>query len=247
MTKSKAEDTWLLIDDNDCLERELIGGFSMFERKGARKLEDRPRCPLCMRPAFSKAVISIDKVKFTGTRIGDVAYDVGGHFIVSKRFLALWHESKLTGLNFSPKPIPFTHKKNSTFTDPQKEFFLAIPEPRITQFLDSAEAIYTRKPPCRVCASSEVKSIRHLYFQTDTLCGIDCCLPSCLPGWVLINSRFRYFIEKHHLMNFTFLEGFQRLENRTLTRKGYWWQHSNGQFERFSECSEEMLVELCCR
>ena len=243
MTPMQHKNSWLLLDDKDCLDRELAGGFSMFERKGTRGLEDRPRCPICPRHAFPKAVVFVEKIKFIGPLVGDVAHD-GGHLVVSRRFKELWDSSGLAGLGFSAEPIPFTSKRKTTFSDPSKEFFLAVPEPRITQFCDDAAAVYTTPPPCMVCSSSEVNRLSKLAFQPATLDGTDCCLPSCLPGWLLVSSRFRQFVEEHRLMNFNFLEAFQRLEDRTLIREGYWWQHQNGQFERFPECSEAMLADL---
>ena len=238
-----SETRWLLLDDKDCLERELAGGHSMFERKGRRELEDRPRCPICPRFAFPKAVVYLEKIRFIGPRVGDAAYDTG-HMVVSRRFRELWGNSDLAGLEFSPEPIPFTGKRKATYTDPSREYFLAIPEPRVTQFVDTAEAVYTRQPPCQVCSASEVNRLSKLAFQPATLDATDFCLPSCLPGWRLVSSRFREFIETHRLMNFYFMEAFQRLEDRRLIRSGYWWQRSDGSHERFDVISEDQLGKI---
>lgn len=244
MSSDRLQTRWLVIDHKDVLERELSGGFSMFERKGSRELVDRPRCPICPRYAFPKAVVHMEKVRFTGDHVGDASWGNSMTFLVSQRFVRHWHDAGLTGLEFSDEPVNVSFKRKTTFTDPSREFFLAIPEPRITQFADEAEAVYTKPPPCQVCSALEVNRLARLVFQPATLDGTDCCLPSCLPGWLLVSSRFRRLIEEHCLMNFTFLEAFQRLEDRTLIRKGYWWQHQDGQFERFPECSEDMAAEL---
>lgn len=244
MTKQTPKNAWFLLDDNDGLERERSGGFSMFERKGVRELEDRFNCPLCVRRVFPKATVFLEKVKFFGAMIGDAAYDVGSQMIVTRRFVQKWREHDLRGLTFSEEPIPASFKRNSTFTDPSKHFFLAIPEARITQFTDEAEVVYSEKPRCRICSSGRVNKVNRISFPPDSIDDTDCCLVSCLPGWLVVSHRFRKFIEQNRLMNFTLMEGFHRFEDRTLLRKGYWWQHPDGHFERFQECTEADMENL---
>jgi hypothetical protein len=219
-------------------------GFSIFDSKGEYELVDRSMCPVCMRRPFTKATIYLEKIRFLGSLIGDISYNVGSEIIVNNRFIQKWREDDLRGLAFSQDPIQASLKRKSTFSNPDKQFFLALPEARITQFTDEAEVVYPEKPRCRICSSQYVSEIARLSFPPDAIDDTDCCLVSCLPGWLVVSYRFLTFIEEHRLMNITFMEGFQQYEDQTLIRKGYWWQHRDGHLERFPECTEADMEAL---
>jgi len=244
MIQSRKNYSWLLLDDRDCLEREFSGGYSMFESNGTYELEDRSRCPVCMCRAFPKATMYLEKARFMGSPVGDIAFDVGSEMIVSQRFVKNWVECKMRGLTFSEEPMPASFKRNCTFTDSSRQFFLAIPDAQIAQFAEDAEVVYPEKPRCRICSSSYVSRIARVSFHPESIDDTDCCLVSCLPGWLIVSHRFKRFIEGNRLMNFTFMEGFQRFEDRSLLRKGYWWQHRDGHLERFPECTEADMEAL---
>jgi hypothetical protein len=236
--------SWFLLDHTDTLERENLIGLSMYKGKGKRELEKLPNCPICRKQVFLHSVKEIDNISFTGLRIGDAAWEYGMGFVVSERFIRHWQKDQLIGLEFSSEPVTTEIRSKTVFLNGCKKFYLTFPAPRIARLDKSAGAIYSDQPKCSVCMSSEVQSLEKLVFEANTVDGVDCCMPSCLPGWVLVSDRFRLFIEKHRLINFFFMEGFMRETNRKLIRYGHWAQLPNYGYTRTAIYADKDIQDV---
>ncbi|HXK58856.1 MAG TPA: hypothetical protein PLP42_03085 [Acidobacteriota bacterium] len=225
-----------LLDTWDVSRREVQKhGYSAVLPVGSFDLGDLPRCPLCGRGVWAKVVLEAKKIKFTGKRIGDIAYGFSACYIVSNRFRLAWIEADLKGLTFSDTPVRCSFRKGAVFLSGTDEFFFAYPEPRIARLASEAGAVFGVFPRCKLCDSGEVISLERLAFEPVGLEDTDFCLPSCLTGWTLVSERFVELVYFRRLLNFQFIEGFIWDERRNLIRLRCLVQDEKGRFTRH-EC-----------
>lgn len=209
---------FLLLDHYSTLQREEILGFSVVEPQGGRVLEEMPICGLCRRQIWPCKIVYQDWYRLTGSRNGDGTWMYGNDFLVSWRFVEAWHNSNLTGLIFSEHNVNSRASKEASWDCPTQKYFRAFPQPNFVQFRDRANAKCEKAPSCMLCMSSRVISVQELLFEGDG--HPDCFLPSCLPGWTVVSSRFMGFVETFKLTNFLLLNAFEFGTEGQLVRYG---------------------------
>jgi hypothetical protein len=222
---------WLLLDTWDERIREALDfGFSGCETLGARELRELPRCPVCKRRVWGSAIGRADAFKFTEKRIGDVSNESPETLVVTDRFRSKWTEAGLKGIEFSNAELQCRFPARST--TPSKSFVLAYPQAVFTDFADLNTVERAIEPACSFCASSEVRRAVEPRFASVEIGQLDCFLPSCMPGWVVVSTRAFETVRAERLLNFSVMMGFAWSETRELERIEYELQLPDGKYQR---------------
>jgi hypothetical protein len=223
---------WFLVDTWGVRLREVLDfGFSGCETVGDRELVELQSCPICRRRVWNKAIGRVDAIRFTGKRIGDISNGSGSPetLVVTDRFRKSWLAAGLKGLKFSKAVLKCHFPRRSTTTS--KFFQLAYPQPEFTDFCDHTTIERVSEPLCSFCAGGELRRAFEPRFASVEPGQLDCFLPSCMPGWLVVSARALDTIKAERLLNFSVMKGFLWSEKRELERIDYALQLPDGTYK----------------
>jgi hypothetical protein len=228
-----AETKWLLLDTWSVRIREAIEhGFSSCETVGNRDLAELPHCPVCRNRVWARATKAADAVKFNSKRIGDLSNMSPETLVVTDRFRDAWLHKGLKGLTFSSHELNCRLPARSI--TPSKTFFFAYPQPVFSSFSSREQIELAHEPSCQTCSSVEVRAAFDPRFSTVSVDALDCFLPSCMPGWVVVSKQAFEMVQTQGLLNFSVMRGFAWTGKRDLERIGYELQTVDGKHEHRS-------------
>jgi hypothetical protein len=224
---------WLLLDTWDWIIREVSDdGFSAFETYGNRQLSELPRCPRCKRSVWERKIDSTDKIKFTERRVGDITFGTAVTLLVSDRFRDRWNQAGLSGMAFSDSAEKCKFRARSIA--PSDSFYFAYPQPIFTGFKNTETLECAGISNCSFCESREVVRVHAPQFASVAPGKLDCMIPSCMPGWVVISGRAFEKLTANHLLNISVMKGFSWTENRKLERINYSMQKHDGSYQHYN-------------
>ena len=206
-----------LLDSWDLARRE-VGGYSKAIRSGPWSLGDLLHCPSCGCPVWPRSLRAPFSVRFSGGRVGDVAFGFAATLIVSETCIGLFRRHDLLGALFSPSPISWKAKKGAVIEAVPPRYYACFPEPEFACLAPAARAEIASPISCTTCCTAEVLSLRAVAFDS-THDLPDLFMPSSLPGWFAVSDRAAKLISSSGLTNFRFVTAFRRSEGRQLIRE----------------------------
>lgn len=169
---------------------------------------DAPECPWCGLCVGSLAWLPPYEVELEcwGHRFGDIAKGVGGDWLVSERFKALYEEHGLTGFQgFEPVTVARVIRRNRIRGEPPRYYHVTIVQGRAAIDQEASGFVWKEPPTCPECREGKnLQRYEGIVIEPGTWEGEDLFIPRGLSVDVA-SSRFKHFCETHDIANAHFI------------------------------------------
>ncbi len=194
---------------------------------------DAPTCEKC--GGFVGSLVCLPpyrvELELWDSLFGDVAFGPGGDLLVSGRFMTLWQERGLTGLQgFDAVEVVKVkrHKRKKPDLSEQPDYY-RVSVVRSQAAIDDAQSGLEREDPevCPACrtgvASCIVKRARRIVLEPGTWTGEDIFIARGLHGTRLVSERFKSFFDDYKITSAKLIPA------EEYSFDFYPWEHTDGE------------------
>lgn len=168
--------------------------------------EEGADCPRCGYPIGMMRWLPPYRIELLlhGEEFGDYLESSGDDLLVSERFVQVFREEGLTGLEgFHPVEVVRVRRKRRGSNPSHVPQYLAVTAcfGRAAVDVERSRIRYTQPPGCEECRSEGVDSIHGFTLEPGTWQGEDIFRPRGLQGRLVVSERFARFVERHGFTN----------------------------------------------
>ena len=175
-----------------------------FEPVGEVTRGEAPRCPACGRFVGMLPWLPPYRVKLRtyGSRLGDVAFDVGNNLVLSESFVTAWRSEGLKGLDHLDPVDVVSIRPKSRARKSERYFHFAVPRTNTT--VDWSKSVFLGKAPtCECCGGGrEIEAILSLRLDDTSWTGEDIFIPRGTSR-TIVTERVVDLAKNHDLANVT--------------------------------------------
>ena len=203
--KAKEDMEFFIVD-----KKRFTSNYAFGEEADPVILGEPDYCEICGKPISLRKWLPPHKVILEKPVYGDFVFGGFSEMLVSKRFMQLYKEKKLKGIqSFFPVQIVKIRRKRENSPEPPQYYKIEIK--RTNTLIDEKASGLKREFDkgqtfCKICQTGGIiKTFNGIYIQENSWTNEDIFYASGLPGEIIVTQSFVDFVKDNKFTNITFV------------------------------------------